>query len=200
VGEVAHGHAHEQDRRQCGQRGQLVASVAGDGRIQRGDVVAGQVADRGPHPGPEGRADRVQGQEPAEPHAGHAGDDPVGLPQHIEEPGGRHDLAAVPDEELLGLGHPVRREQHVPAEPGQHPVAAVMADGPADAVPRHRGHERHRGHCHDVQPACTRVDGGGDQHRLARHREAEVFYQQQGADRGIPVPVQVGRDGREQAG
>ncbi|HXP55596.1 MAG TPA: hypothetical protein VN847_11615, partial [Streptosporangiaceae bacterium] len=94
-------------------------------------MVAGQVAGRGPRPGPQGRADRVQGQEPGEGHPGQAGDDPVDLAQPVDEAGERDDLAAVPGEELLRPGHPVRREQHVPAEPGQQPPPAALADEPA---------------------------------------------------------------------
>jgi hypothetical protein len=198
--EVTDGHARQQPGGQQGQRGQFVAAEPDDGRVDRGDVVAAQVADGGPHRDPEGRADRVQKQEPAEAHPGHAGDDPVGLAQHVHEPGDRHDLAAVPGEELLRPGHPVRWQQHVAAEPGQQPVAAVAADGPADAVAGHGGHERDRGHHRDVQPPRARVDRGGDHHRLARHRDAEVLHQQQHAHRDVPVPIQVRRDGREQAG
>jgi len=161
--------------------------------------VTGQIAGCGPHADPERRADRVQRQEPGKAHPGHAGDDPVGLAQHVEEPRDGDDLSAVPGEERLGPGHPLWREQHVPAEPGQQSVAALSADNPADAVARHRGHESDRGHHRDVQPARTRVDRGGDHHRFARNRDAEVLHQQQGADRLVSVPVQVRRDGPEQA-
>jgi hypothetical protein len=181
------------------QRGQFVAPEPGDGRVERGDVMAGQITDGGPHADPEGRADRVQDQEPDEAHPGHAGDDAVGLAQYVDEPGDRDDLAAVPGEEPLRPGHPVRWQQHVPAEPGQQPVAAVAADDPANAVARHRGRERDHGHHRDVQPARARVERSSDHHRLARHRDAEVLQQQQKADRAVPVPVQIGRDGFEQA-
>jgi hypothetical protein len=69
----------QQDEHQQGERGQFVAAEAGDGRVERGDVVAGQVADCGPDPDPEGRANRVQDQKPREAHPGHPGDEPVGL-------------------------------------------------------------------------------------------------------------------------
>jgi hypothetical protein len=197
---AAHGHPGQQHDHEQAQRGQFVAAEPGDGRVERGDVVAGQVADAGPHADPEGRADRVQDQEPGEAHPGHAGDDPVGLAEPVDEAGERDDLAAVPGEELLGPGHPARRKEHVPAEPGQQPVAAVAPDDPADAVARHRGPERDRGHHRDVQPPGARVDRGGDHHRLARHRHAEVLQQQHHAHREVPVVVQVRRNGREQAG
>jgi hypothetical protein len=197
---VAEGHPGQQHGRQQAQRGQFVTAEAGDERIERGHVVTGQVAGRGPRPGPEGRAERVQGQEPGEAHPGQAGDDPVDLAQPVDEAGERDDLAAVPGEELLRPGHPVRREQHVPAEPGQQPSPAALADEPADAVAHHGGHERDDPDRHDVEPAGAGVDGGGDQHGFARHRQTEVLQQQQPAHRGVPVPVQVRRDRREQAG
>jgi hypothetical protein len=162
-------------------------------------VVAGQVADRGPRTDPEGRADRVQDQKPAKTHPGHTGDDPVGLAQPAHEASDRDDLAAVPGEELLSPRHPMRRKQHVPPETGQQPAATMAANGPADAVARHRDHERDHGDGHDVQPTRSRVDRGGDQHRLPRYRDAEVLQEQQQANRGVPVPVQVRRNRREQA-
>jgi hypothetical protein len=196
---AAEGPAGQQGGRQQAQRGQFVTAEAGDERIERGHVVASEVAGRGPRPDPEGRADRVQGQEPGEAHPGQAGDDPVGLTQPVDEAGQRDDLAAVPGEELLRPGHPVRREQHVPAEPGQQPAPAASADEPADAVARHGGRERDHRDRHDVEPAGAGVDRGGDQHGLARDRETEALQQEQAAHGRVPVPVQVRSHGREQA-
>jgi hypothetical protein len=197
--QVADGRAGRYDGHHQGQHAQFVTAETGDDRVPRGDVVTGQVTDAGPHADPEGRADRVQGQEPGKGHPGHAGDEPVGLAQPANEAGDRDDLASVPGEELLGPGNPVRREQHVPPEAGQQLAAAVAADEPADAVPRQRGRERDHGDGYDVQPARPRVDRGGDQHRLPRYRDAEVLQEQQQANRGVPVPVQVRRNRREQA-
>jgi hypothetical protein len=197
---AAQGHPGQQAGRQQAQRGQFVTAEAGDEWIERGHVVASQVADRGPRPDPEGGADRVQGQEPGEAHPGQAGDDPVGLTQHVDEAGQRDDLAAVPGEELLRPGHPVRREQHVPAEPGQQPAPAAPADEPAEAVARHGGHERDHRDRHDVEPPGAGVDRGGDQHGLARDRETKALQQEQATHGRVPVPVQVRSHGREQTG
>jgi hypothetical protein len=198
--QVADGRADRHGGHHQGQRAQFVAAETGDDRVPRGDVVTGQVTDAGPHADPEGRADRVQGQEPGKGHPGHAGDEPVGLAQPANEAGDRDDLASVPGEELLGPGNPVRREQHVPAEAGQQLAAAVAADEPADAVPRQRGREGDHGDGYDVQPTRPRVDRGGDQHRLAGNRDAEALQKQQATNCGVPVPVQVGRDRGEHAG
>jgi hypothetical protein len=116
---AASGHPRQQHGGEQRQRGQFVAAVAGDGRVERGDVVAGQVTGGDPDASPEGRTDRIEGQEPGKAHPGHAGDDPVGLAQNVKEPGEWDDQAAVPGEKLLCPGHAARREQHVPAEPGQ---------------------------------------------------------------------------------
>jgi hypothetical protein len=196
----AEGHPRQQHRRQQAQRGQFVPAEAGDERVERGHVVASQVAGRGPRPDPERRADRVKGQEPGEAHPGQASDDPVGLTQQVDEAGERDDHAAVPGEELLRPGHPVRREQHVPAEPVQQPAPAAPADEPADAVAHHGGHERDHRDRDDVEPAGAGVDRGGDQHGFARDRETEALQQKQPAHRGVPVLVQVRPDRREQAG
>jgi hypothetical protein len=77
---AAHSHSRQQGEHDEGERGQFVAAEAGNGRIERGDVVAGQIADGGPDPHPEGRTHRVQDQKPREAHPGHPGDQPVGLP------------------------------------------------------------------------------------------------------------------------
>jgi hypothetical protein len=198
--EVAHGHAGQQGDGHHGQGGQFVAAEAGDGRVEGADVPPGQVADRRPDPDPERGADRVQGQEPAKAHPGQAGQDAVGLAQAVDEAGHRDDLAAVPVEELLHPGHPVRRQQHEPAEPGQQPPPAVAADEPADAVTQHRGRERDHRHQHDVQPARAREDRGGDQHRLARDRDPEVLQQEQASHGRVPVLAQIRGDGGQQAG
>jgi hypothetical protein len=198
--QVADGCTGRHSGEQQAQCGQLVAAQARDDRVPGGDVMAGQIADGGPQADPEGRADRVQGQEPGKTHPGHAGDEPVSLTQPVHEAGDRDDLASVPGEKPLGSRHPVRREQHVPPEPGQQRAATAAADQPADAVARHRGRERDHGDDHDVEPARSRVDGSGDQDRLARHRDTEAFQQQQATDRGVPVLGQVRSDRPEHAG
>ncbi len=167
---AAHSHSHQQGWHQQGERGQFVAAEAGDGRVERGDVVAGQIADCGPDPDPEGRANRVQDQKPREAHPGHPGNEPISLAQHADEPGERDNLAAVSGEELFCSGDPMRGQQDVPAKPGQEPAPAVTADEPADVVARHRGHERDHGHHRDVQSAHARVDRSSDHHCFARDR------------------------------
>jgi hypothetical protein len=198
--QVADGRAGRHGRHHQAQHAQFIAAEAGDDRVPGGDVVTGQVADDDPQADPEGRADRVQGQEPAKAHPGHAGDEPVSLTQPVHEAGDRDDLASVPGEELLGSCHPVRREQHVPPEPGQQRAATVAADQPADAVARHRGRERDHGDDHDVEPARPRVDRGGDQHRLPRYWDTEAFQQQQATNRGVPVLGQVRSNRPQHAG
>jgi hypothetical protein len=94
----------------------------------------------------------------------------------------------------------MRGQQDISAKPGQQPAATVTADEPADVVTRHRGHERDHGHHRDVQPARARVDRSSDHHCLARDRHAEVLQEEQRTHRDVPVLVQVGRDGGEQAG
>ena len=197
---AAHSHSRQQGEHDEGERGQFVAAEAGNGRVERGDVVAGQIADCGPDPHPEGRTHRVQDQKPREAHPGHPGNEPIGLAQHADKPGERDNLAAVSSEERFCPGHPMRGQQDIPAKPGQQPAATVTADEPADVVARHRGHECDHGHHRDVQPARARVDRSSDHHCLARDRHAEVLQQKQRAHRDVPVLVQVRRDGGEQAG
>jgi hypothetical protein len=116
---AAHKHSRQQGEHHEGERGQFVAAESGDGRVKRGDVVAGQIADSGPHSDPKGRANRVQDQKPRESHPGHPGDEPVGLAQQAYEPGERDNLAAVSGEERLCSGHPMWGQQDIPAKPGQ---------------------------------------------------------------------------------
>ena len=198
--EVANRHAGQQSDGHHGQGGQFVTAEAGDGRVEGADVPPGQVADGRPGADPERGADRVQGQEAAKAHPGQAGQDAVGLAQAVDEAGHQDDLAAVPVEELLYPGHPMRRQQHEPAEPGQQPPPAVAADEPPDAVAQYRGRERDHRHQHDVQPARAREDRRGDQHRLARDRDPEVLQQEQAGHGRVPVPAQVRGDRGQQAG
>ena len=74
-------------------------------------------------------------------HLDDAGDDPVELPQPLDETRDDHDLAAVPLEELLGVVQPRGSEEDVLAEPLDQLAAAEAADRVADVVTGDRGHE-----------------------------------------------------------
>ena len=150
--------------------------------VDRGDVVAGEVAEADPGPHPQSGAEGVEGEETQPVHAGDAGDDPVRLAQALDEARERDDYGAAPVEELLGLVESLFGQEHVLAPPQGQGAATEVPDGKADIVADNGRDEGHDADGHDVEPARARVDGPGDQYRLAGHGNAEVLHHDQEAD------------------
>src|SRR5207249_2466275 len=91
--------ADDERNDQYAQRREQVVLIAVDLDVDGGDVVARRIADTGPQPDPQRRAERVEGEELAPGHLGGTGDDAVGLAQAFHEARDRDDLAAVAGEE-----------------------------------------------------------------------------------------------------
>src|SRR5882724_6090464 len=122
-----------------------------DDVVDRGDVGAGQVAQRHPQSDPQCRAQRIEREKTAPRHAGDTGDDAIRLTQPLDEPGDGDDFAAVPGEEPLGGVQPSRGEEHVPTQPQRQPPATEMADGETDVVPDDSREKADHGDQNDVQ-------------------------------------------------
>src|SRR5260370_29516509 len=114
------------------------------------DVVASEVAERGPGADPQHGAERVEGHETQPVHLGQPSDDSVRLAQTLDEAGDDHDLAAKAGEESLRLLETFAGEPDVLAEAQDERAAADPADRAADVVPYDRREHRDHTNRHDL--------------------------------------------------
>jgi hypothetical protein len=77
------------------------------------------------------------------------------------------------------------------------PPATKVADGKPDVVAEHRREPGAGEKRRQTQSALRRERRAGDQHGLARQRQAERLEQQRAEHRGVAVAVQIGLDRSE---
>src|SRR3954447_20412521 len=126
--------SHEDDARTDGEVGEVT--------LDRLDVVARDVTERGPEGDPQGRAQRVEQHEACPVHPGDAGDDAVELAQTFDEARDHDDLAAVPIEELLRAVQPLAGEEHPLAVALDQLATTEPADRITHVVAGHSSEER----------------------------------------------------------
>ena len=167
--------------------------------VDRGDVLAREIPCAHPRPDPQCGAKRVEGQELEPFHLRDAGDEPVRLPESLDEPRHHDDLAAVPVEEALRFFEPLGGEEDVLAPAFRQCAPAEPPDRVPDIVTGHGGAEANQADRDHVEPSGPGEDGGRDEYRLARHRDPEVLDQHKEENRPQPVVPKRRREGVEEA-
>ena len=134
-------------------------------------------------------------------HVIDAGEEGSKDPQHGNETPEEHHLRPVPVEEILAKAQPVLLEPNVASVPFHQPVATRAADPVSDVVPQDRARRRGDDDPEDREPPRRAgIDGGGDQHGLARHRDADALDADEDEDGEVTIGRQQGVEvAREEA-
>src|SRR6185312_15591869 len=177
---------HKRDHAQCDERQHRAPGPAERAQIFE-ELPAYPIGSAAPEADPESRTDRVVEKEARPRHLQRAGDDAVELTQDEKKAREDDDDVAIALEERLDLSQSLVGDADPAAVTRQQLVAAFGADEEADAVPGDGADPGDHQQPIDVERAMRGEDRAGDEHRLARCREAEIFEEDAEEDGEVAV-------------